>query len=539
MSASPSIPGLYYTTVQPAAQPSPLRTDVAGFFGRTMRGPVGTGERVAGWREYLSTFGGLSEDAMTPYAVKGYFDNEAQVAYVVRLLGSASKCALGSWKAGTIDATSGTLGSDWPGASGLRAIQFQIEATSPGDWANKTTIDIRYWAVGRAGKPEFEFEITPPNETAELLTGIDPAAVDTEVNGQSNYIRLTPAALPASLSLRSLSPPASPSGPRYYEWQPPVTLSGGTSVSPTKEDYLAAITVLGDQPEVALVASPDCYHPDFYNPKVDKGADPLEVITTMLEQASRLDDRLVIIDVPPDHADPIDAVNWVQSQLRKPLTEIVLRNGAIYHPRLLVPDPLGIDPQSLRCTPSSGCVAGAISRQDVRLGAYFTPANTPIEQALDLSTPLDHNEQAALYAGGINLLTCSPGRGLLVWGGRVLGNNSPGGFVAHRRLIHLLVRAIRRVAEPLVFDTNGPELWLSLVRSITTVLLAAWRAGALKGDQPSQAFQVICDASTNPPDQIDQGMVVCLIQVAPAVPMEFITLRVAVSADGQLEVFES
>jgi hypothetical protein len=34
-------------------------------------------------------------------------------------------------------------------------------------------------------------------------------------------------------------------------------------------------------------------------------------------------------------------------------------------------------------------------------------------------------------------------------------------------------------------------------------------------------------------------MVVCLVQVAPAVPMEFITLRVSVSAQGQLEVFES
>jgi len=32
---------------------------------------------------------------------------------------------------------------------------------------------------------------------------------------------------------------------------------------------------------------------------------------------------------------------------------------------------------------------------------------------------------------------------------------------------------------------------------------------------------------------------ICEIQVAPAVPMEFITLRVSASADGQLEVFES
>ena len=121
----------------------------------------------------------------------------------------------------------------------------------------------------------------------------------------------------------------------------------------------------------------------------------------------------------------------------------------------------------------------------------------------------------------------------------MLGQSAPGGFVAHRRLIHLLVRAIRRVAEPLVFDTNGPQLWLAFVRSITTVLLEAYRAGALEGDQPSQAFSVVCDATTNPPDQIDLGIVVCVIKVAPAVPMEFVTLRVTASAQGQLEVFES
>ena len=76
----------------------------------------------------------------------------------------------------------------------------------------------------------------------------------------------------------------------------------------------------------------------------------------------------------------------------------------------------------------------------------------------------------------------------MVWGGRTLNLDVDRRFVVYRRLIHRLVRAIRRVAEPLVFDTNGPELWLALARSITSVLLEAWRAGALKGDQPSEAF---------------------------------------------------
>jgi len=123
--------------------------------------------------------------------------------------------------------------------------------------------------------------------------------------------------------------------------------------------------------------------------------------------------------------------------------------------------------------------------------------------------------------------------------GGPLGEPPLGAPVAHRRLVHLLVRAIRRVAEPLVFDTNGPELWLRFVRSITSILMEAFRAGALKGDNPGEAFSVKCDATTNPPENIDLGLVFCEIQIAPAIPMEFILLRVSASKEGKLEVFES
>jgi Bacteriophage tail sheath protein len=543
MTTSPTIPGLYYNFVQPPAEPSPVRTDVAGFFGRTERGPVGTPVRVRGWREYMNVFGGLLQGAMTTYSVQGYFENQAEVAYVVRLLGAESQCASAVWVVGTFDAASGTLDPAWPGAANFQAIQFQLKASTPGDWANNTLIQVRYWAYGPSGKPELEIEISPPNEDVETLTGIDPSAVDTQVNAKSKYVRMAPLPLPPALPSANLGVPP---GPRYYEW-PPFTLLGGTSLPPAKEDYLSAITALGDQLEVALVLCPDLYHPDFYQPNSSAStADVVDVISAMLVQADRLHDRLVIFDIPPDQADPFAAVQWIDSQLRnppapaEPLADTVLRNGAVYHPRLLVPDPLGSAVNPLLCVPCSGLVTGVISRLDLQEGAYLTPANAPIYGAVDLSRNLNANEQAAIYSGGLNLLTCSPAQGLLIWGGRVLGASTPpGGFLAHRRLIHLLVRAIRRVAEPLVFDTNGPQLWLAFVRCITTVLLEAFRAGALQGDTPDQAFRVQCDATTNPSEQVAQGMCLCLIQIAPAVPMEFITLRVAVSDQGQLEVFES
>ena len=103
----------------------------------------------------------------------------------------------------------------------------------------------------------------------------------------------------------------------------------------------------------------------------------------------------------------------------------------------------------------------------------------------------------ATSGAGLNLLRCAPGGGLQVWGGRTLDPDRP--YVAHRRLLHRLVRAMHRVADPLVFEVNGPELRLTLVRAITSVLLAAFRAGALAGARPQDGFQVVCDGANNPP----------------------------------------
>src|SRR5262249_44160537 len=169
-------------------------------------------------------------------------------------------------------------------------------------------------------------------------------------------------------------------------------------------------------------------------------------------------------------------------------------------PRLWVSDRLGGIAKPLRSVPPSGHVAGVISGLDRQRGAHHTPANVSLVDAVDATRTFEKAEQARFNDAGINLVRCFPGRGLVVWGGRTLEPERAGRFIAHRRLIHRLVRTIRRVAEPLVFETNGPELWLTIVRGITTVLLEAWRAGALQGTRPEDAFRVRCDEKTISPE---------------------------------------
>lgn len=552
--ARPQVPGLRFEAVPRPAPTSPLRSDVAGFLGRTRRGTPGCLVRVEGWRGYLREFGGLDSSCVTPYAVRGYFDNGGQVAYVVRLAGR---------DVGTAAATLDLLAPDGralaaPPAGFLRTA-YEVVASSPGRWARGARVGVRYRRLGAGAGPEVDLIVSAEGEPVEYLLGLDPAgadedALEAQVARRSQLVRLRPAGAEAA------NPPASP-GPLQAAWALVLALapSEDQHEPPTKHEYLAAVEPepgarpcgaghahaglarewgMGDEPEVAIVAAPDL-HTDVALP-----ADREEILSRLVERAEASRDRLVLIDLPEDVSggttkDADRAVEWVEEFRALHPDERVLRAAAVYHPRVKVLDPLGGVLRPLRSVPPSGHVAGLISRLDRERGAHHTPANAVVFEAVDISASFDEPSQGVLNTHGLNLLRCSPGRGIQVWGGRTLHADEGGRFVAHRRLVHRLVRAIRRVAEPLVFETNGPELWLMFVRAVTTVLLEAYRAGALKGTRPEDAFRVRCDEKTNPPEEVERGRLLCEIDLAPAVPMEFITLRIALSAEATLEVIEA
>jgi phage tail sheath protein FI len=54
----------------------------------------------------------------------------------------------------------------------------------------------------------------------------------------------------------------------------------------------------------------------------------------------------------------------------------------------------------------------------------------------------------------------------------------------------------------------------------------------LVGGNPEEAFFVKCDAETNPPEQVDNGQLVCDIGVAPVSPAEFIMISLVQNMAG-------
>jgi len=53
-----------------------------------------------------------------------------------------------------------------------------------------------------------------------------------------------------------------------------------------------------------------------------------------------------------------------------------------------------------------------------------------------------------------------------------------------------------------------------------------WVSGRLRGEKPSEAFEVKCDQTTMTEADITQGRVICQIGIASSKPSEFVFYRI-------------
>jgi uncharacterized protein len=528
MRQHPTEPGVYFEAARPRPQPSPVRSDVAGLMVRTQRGPVGRLVRVEGWRQCRRVFGTLISGVTGPYAMRGYFENGGEVAHVWRAAGPGTSPAYVLWDIDPVVAARG----------GFASTRYRFVASSPGAWGNEVSLQVRYRLRGRLGTPEVDVVVRAPGEPSETFRGVPPLRLLQTINPSEE----TPDA--GSVLVRLISdeqpvPAPAGDGPAELTWRPgDLRFTQGTDFPPGIADYDAGVQALIAEPEVAILATPDLLA-DLPQADVD------ELVTRTVAAIDPLHDRLLLLDVPPAAsgtvADPGQTTIWLAS-LRARHADGVLRNVAVWHPPLGVPDPLGAPASPLKMVPASGHVAGVVSRLDRERGPHWTPANAECSDAVAVAETWALDEREAFYRDGVNLVRCMPGRGLQLWGAWTAVDparteHTSYLYLAHRRLIHRIVRAVRTLAEPLVFEGNTSELRFSVYRAVYGLLLRFWRAGAFKGARPEEAFRVVCDDSNNPPAEQDNGRLWCEIQIAPAVPMEFITLRVALGETGRLEVF--
>jgi phage tail sheath protein FI len=204
--------------------------------------------------------------------------------------------------------------------------------------------------------------------------------------------------------------------------------------------------------------------------------------------------------------------------------------GAFYFPNIIVRDPLS---NNLVEAPVSGHIAGIWARNDATRGVHKAPANEPVRGALNLTYRLTSEEQGELNQNGVNCLRLFAREGIRVWGARTLAAGaSEWRYLNVRRLFNMIEESIAVSTRWIVFEPNDRTLWKSIRRDVSAFLTRIWRDGGLMGATPEEAFFVLCDEETNPPEVIDAGQVVTLIGIAPVKPAEFIIFRITQTSSG-------
>jgi len=188
-------------------------------------------------------------------------------------------------------------------------------------------------------------------------------------------------------------------------------------------------------------------------------------------------------------------------------------NAALYYPWLVDADGATVPP--------SRAVAGVYARTPV----WKAPVG-PLAGVEGVEREVGAREQERLNAAGVNLVRRFTERGINVWGARTMAPAAEWKYVPVRRLFIFLERSIDAGTQWAVFEPNDEPLWAELRRRVGDFLFGQWRAGALQGSRPEEAYFVRCGRDTMTQNDIDSGRIVILVGFAPARPAEFVIFRV-------------
>lgn len=351
----------------------------------------------------------------------------------------------------------------------------------------------------------FALTVADNGVAAETFTGLalDPVhpqyyARDGVVNGVSTLITVAPRAAGAGAISASTTPAFA------------VSTQIGVDKPATGADYKAGLLALEAEPEPAMVICPDAV--SFTDPLLQ--ADLVGAVVSHCEQFRRFS----IVDAP-DIAGDSDLLNWRN-------TTLASTYAALYAPHLMV---VNLDPDSadrFRTVPPSGFVAGVFARTDRERGVHKAPGNERISGIVGLSQKYTQRRQDLLNPGSVNLIRAFPGRGTRIWGARTASDDTTWRYVNVRRLFNFVENSIEAGTQWVVFEPNTAATWIRIKVSVENFLDQLWRSGALAGTTPDQAYRVrVGFPETMTATDIDLGLVITEVAIAPAKPAEFVIFR--------------
>lgn len=513
-------PGVYVEEVASGARPlEGVGTAVAAFVGLAESGPFNVPTLVSNWTQFSTRFGGFVAGSYLAQSVYGYFMNGGGNCYVVRI---------GQQTNGNGSSPRGSRAKELAATTPTAQIgRLKVTVTDPGIPTGEVTVEVTPPGGDSPSEDMFKLLIKRNGEVVEefdrasfgrgkqnVITMVNPVSkvVQLEDLGAATIEKLTP----GETALVAPPPPAALPSPR---------LSADDYVGDVAER--TGFAGLEAVEEVTMLCVPDLMS------AYQQGAIDLDTVqavqTEMIGHCELMGDRIAILDPPPG----FNAQQIKEWRVDKARYDSMY--AALYWPWIKVMNPsTGL----LSFMPPSGHIAGIWGRNDDTRGVHKAPANEVVRGVTDIEVNITRNEHDLLNPAGINVVRAFPGRGIRVWGARTLSSDPAWRYLNVRRLFNYLEETILSGTNWVVFEPNDEALWARIRRTIASFLVLEWRAGALFGATPDEAFYVKCDAETNPAESIDVGQVVCEIGVAPVKPAEFVIFRLAQFSGGTSLVSE-
>jgi hypothetical protein len=258
----------------------------------------------------------------------------------------------------------------------------------------------------------------------------------------------------------------------------------------------------------------------------------LDVQSAVLQVCAARGDLFAILSLPPF----LDAVGAARhaSRLAAEQPDPGLAFGAAYHPWIIARDDAA---GPLETMPPDGAIAGIYAKRALARGAWVAPANELLDASVVGLVPrLSNDAWMVLDELPVNRVR-SEARGLMPMSATTLSGDVDSSPVNVRRLLALLRRAAVRQGNVFAFEPNGDRLARNVQGTFTALLDGLYRRGAFAGATADASYRVVADATVNPPASVDQGRFVVELQVAPSLPLEFLTVRM-VQQNGAATITE-
>jgi len=201
--------------------------------------------------------------------------------------------------------------------------------------------------------------------------------------------------------------------------------------------------------------------------------------------------------------------------------------AATYFPDVFIQDP--VNNRNVK-VPASVAALGTLAFNDRVSFPWFAPAGFNrggMDFVVNVENRLTSGDRDTLYDARMNPIAVFPNTGFVIFGQKTLQfTKSALDRVNVRRLMLEIKRQVTGVAERFLFEPNNATTRSRFVSQITPLL------GLIQLQAGIEQFKIICDASNNTSEEVEQNRMNGRIVVVPTRAVEFISIDFIITNSG-------